>query len=128
MTNGYTTIQLDGETVGLKFAYPAIREFMEACLLRANIYFVQEEGGGFTAEGLAKLIQCSYNNNCLIKEVEPVLKYEAFYNYVEQAQETPEGIAELTRVTEVYGASTVMKKLIASNKEAADLEKKSMSL
>ena len=120
--NGYTTIDLNGTPVGLKFAYPAIKLFTEACVKNTDIYFIGEgDAGGFTVEGLAKLIECSYRNNCILKEVEPALKFEDFYNYVEQAQETPEGLEELKKVSEVYADSTVMKKLIASNKE---LEKK----
>lgn len=120
---GYTTIQINGQTVGLKFAYPAIKWFTEQCLKPgvAEMFFVQSEKpeeGGFTIEGLSKIIECSYKNNCLIKEVEPTLKFEDFYNYVEISQETPEGLAELTRVTQVYAESSVMKRLIETQKKS----------
>lgn len=114
---GYTTIQINGQTVGLKFAYPAIKWFTEESL-KSDLFFVPGETGGFTIEGLAKLIQCSYRNNCLIKEVEPELKFEDFYNYVETNQETEEGQIELTRVTEAYAESSVMKKIIDSQKKS----------
>lgn len=117
--NGATTIQINGQTVGLKFAYPAIKWFTEESI-KSDLFFVPGETGGFTVEGLAKLIECSYKNNCLIKETEPVLKYEDFYNYVEGSQDTDDGQKELTRVTEVYAESSVMKKIM-------DIQKKSQT-
>lgn len=115
--NGYTQIEINGQQVGLKFAYPAIKWFMEAAA-GSDLYFIEGDSGGFTVEGLAKLIQCSYKNNCLLKEVEPVLTYEDFFNWVEQGQETETGQADLIRVTDVYAQSTVMKKLIDSQKKS----------
>lgn len=117
--NGATTIQINGQTVGLKFAYPAIKWFTEESATN-DLFFVPGETGGFTVEGLAKLIQCSYKNHCLIKEVEPSLKYEDFYNYVESNQDTDEGQKELIRITEIYASSSVIKKLI----DAKDDKKK----
>lgn len=115
--NGYTQIEINGQKVGLKFAYPAIKWFTEESL-KTDIYFVEGDNGGFTVEGLAKLIQCSYRNNCLLKEVEPVLTFEDFFNWVEQAQETEDGQAELIRVTNVYAESSVMKKVINGQKKS----------
>lgn len=119
--NGATTIQINGQTVGLKFAYPAIKWFTEESETN-DLLFVPGETGGFTVEGFAKLIQCSYRNSCLIKEIEPSLRYEDFYNYVESNQDSEEGQKELTRITEIYAASSVMKKLV----EATDKKKESL--
>jgi hypothetical protein len=115
--NGYCTIQINGQPVGLKFAYPAIKWFTEESI-NSDLYFLPGEGGGFTVEGLAKLIQCSYRNNCLIKEVEPELKFEDFFNWVEQSQETDEGRAELEKVVKAYADSSVMKKLLEQQKKS----------
>lgn len=115
--NGYTTIQIDGQSVGLKFAYPAIKWFTEASA-KEDIFFTPGADSTFTVEGLAKLIQCSYRNNCLIKEIEPTLTYEDFFNYVESNQDTEEGQKELLRVTEVYATASVIKKLIDAQKKS----------
>lgn len=115
--NGQTSIQIDGQTVGLKFAYPAIKWFTEATT-GSDIFFTPGQDSTFTIEGLAKLIQCSYKNYCLIKEVEPTLTYEAFYNYVEANQDTEEGQKELLRITEVYATASVIKKLIDAQKKS----------
>lgn len=114
--NGLTTIQINGNPVGLKFAYPAIKWFTEATQ-KDDIFFTPGEDSTFTIEGLAKLIQCSYRNHCLIKEVEPTLTYEDFFNYVEGNQDTEEGQKELLRVTEVYATASVIKRLIDAQKK-----------
>lgn len=116
--NGSTTILINGQTVGLKFAFPAIKWFTEESAKRPDLYFVTGDSGGFTVEGLAKLIECSYKNHCLIKETEPILPYETFYDYVESNQETEEGQKELTRIAEVYAQSSVMKRVIENQKKS----------
>ena len=123
MNNGYTQIKIDGVAVGLKFAYPAIKWFTEASLTPAGkeLYFTQTEKpeeSSFTVEGLAKLIECSYKNNCLIKEVEPSIPYEKFYDYVEAAQQPGEEQTEVLKTLEVYAGSTVMKKVIEYQKKS----------
>lgn len=116
--NGSTTIQINGQTVGLKFAYPAIKWFTEATMKDPDgIFFTPGGESTFTVEGLAKLIQCSYRNHCLIKEVEPTLSYEDFFDFVEENQDTEEGQRELMRITEVYAAASVMKRLIEAQKK-----------
>lgn len=115
--NGLTTIQINGQPVGLKFAYPAIKWFAEATQ-KEDIFFTPGIDSTFTIEGLAKLLQCAYRNHCLIKEVEPTLAYESFFEYVEANQDTEEGQKELLRVTEVYATASVIKKLIDAQKKS----------
>lgn len=117
--NGRTNIQINGEPVGLLFAYPAIKWFTEATQ-KKDIYFTPGEDSTFTIEGLAKLIQCSYRNHCEIKEVEPTLTYEDFFNYVYDNQDTEEGQKELLRVTEVYATASVIKRLIDAQKKSPE--------
>src|SRR5262245_54620050 len=114
---GLTTIQINGQAVGLKFAYPAIKWFTEEST-KSDIYFTPGIDSTFTVEGLAKLIQCAYKNHCMIEEVEPTLSYRHFYEYVEVNQDTEEGQKELLRVTEVYASSSVIKKLIDAQKKS----------
>lgn len=116
--NGLATITINGQQVGLRFAYPAIKWFSEASIKNGDAYFTDGTGGGFTVEGLAKLFHCSYRNQCLIKEVEPTLSYEDFYNWVDERQRTEEGQAELVKVTEVYAESSVMKKMVEAQKKS----------
>lgn len=120
MTNGYVQITIDGVAVGLKFAYPAIKWFIEESVKPENkdMFFIQSDEGGLTVEGLACLIEGGYRNNCWLKKVEPVLTYEKFFDYVEVAQEDETGIVELTKVMETYAATSTVKKLIESQKKS----------
>jgi len=115
--NGSCNITINGQPVGLKFAYPAIKWFTEASMKDDGIFFTPGEDSTFTVEGLAKLIQCSYRNHCLLKEIEPSLSYEDFFNYVEDNQDSEEGQKELLRITEVYATASVIKRLIDAQKK-----------
>lgn len=112
--NGYIQIQINGQAVGLKFAYNTVKWFLEACIKdkEDNTYFAPGDTGGFTIDGLAKLIECAYRQNCKIKEVEPVLKFEDFYNFVEDAQYSEDGQTVLLKVMEAYTESSVSKKVV----------------
>lgn len=113
---GYININLNGQQVGLKFAYPAIKMFAEALDKKPDLYLIEGERADFTIEGLAKFIQCGYINNCLIKEVEPSLTYEDFFNYAEGAQEDEDRAIEIGKVLECYGETVYAKKLSEEKK------------
>lgn len=115
--DGYTKITLAGQEVGLKFGYPAIRWFSEEGAKNRDAFFMPGDTFDFSVEGFAKLVQCAYKNNCLIKEVEPVLKYQEFVEWTEEA--TPE---EMTRVLNVYIESSVMKKIVAAQEKKSQVE------
>lgn len=125
--NGYITITVEGSLTGLKFAYPAIRLFLEAMADKGQFYYTENDNGevsSMTLEGLAKLIQCGYINNCMIKEVEPDLKYEHFYNWVEKS-ETDESVKQAIQDVLTCYAETQYAKRI--EKAAAELEKKNLT-
>lgn len=112
--NGYISIEIDGQPVGLKFAYPAIKGFIEASFNKPGIYTDGTEAGNLTLEGIAKLMQQGYINNCIIKEVEPTLTYEAFYNWMEEANETEEGRAKMGEVLKIFADSYTTKRMVES--------------
>ncbi len=113
----YTKIKIEGQEVGVRFAYPCIRWFSEANEKSNEVYFMPNSTD-FTVEGLAKLIQCSYWNDCLLKEVDRVIDYETFFNYVEDLQNTEDGQKELQRLVGVYAESSIMKKVIDEQKKS----------
>lgn len=115
--NGYTTINLNGVQTGLKFAFPAMRMFAEALEKKPDLYILDGEKADFTLEGLAKFIQCGYVNNCIIKEVEPSLTYEDFFNYAEGAQTSETRAQEIAKVFECYGQTIYAKKLAELGEE-----------
>lgn len=116
--NGKTTIQINGQTVGLRFSYQAIKWFFEASVNNSEFFFTGGDKPDFTVEGLSKVMQCAYRYDCHLKEIEPSLTFEDFYDYVESSQETEEGQKELLRIVEVYAESSIIKKLIDSQKKS----------
>lgn len=120
----YYQIEIDGQKVGLKFVYESTKAFLLQLAGKESKYWAEIETDGvksesFTLAGFAKLIQCCYIANCEVKEVEPTLTFEDFYDYVEQAELTEEGQKELTSISEAYSKSTFFQKA------AANAEKKS---
>lgn len=109
--DGYIKILVAGQEVGLKFGYPAIRWFSEESELNKSAFFMPGESFDFSVEGFAKLMQCGYRNHCLIKEVDPELKYQDFVEWVEVENETEDKQA-MKDVLKAYTDSSVMKKAI----------------
>lgn len=116
------TIQVDGKDVGLRFDYPAIKWFIKAGVAVAELtgekdtYWVLDAKGDptgdMTAEGLAKLIECGYRNDCLIKEVKPSIPYESFIDFVGTADKSV-----LVDIMNCYADSSVLKKPIAEEEK-----------
>jgi len=133
MNNGYTTINLDGDVIGLKFAYPAIRMWGEAMIGKADFYQIVDNSDpnnpkiSVTIEGLAKFIECGYINNCMIKEVEPLFKYENFFNWVEKSINDEEVTAQIMDVMKCYQESIYCADMNKPNGAAkSEDEKKSL--
>jgi hypothetical protein len=119
--NGYIQIKIKDEVIGLKFAFPSVKWFAEAMQKavdeKLEAYFVEsidEKGDAqstLTDYGLAKLMQCAYRNNCLLKEEKPVLLFADFVEWVND-HNTEEGGVEMGEVLKVYAESSVNKKII----------------
>jgi hypothetical protein len=125
--NAKTTISIGGQSVGLRFAYPCWKYFSQASLKNKDSYFLPPDKDGnvdFTVDGMGKLLHCGYLNDCLVKEIDPVLTNEAFCDWVEDQRGTDEGQAELIRVIKVYAESSEIKQQIA----ATEQEKKSQEV
>jgi hypothetical protein len=106
--NGYTQIKVNGEPVGVKFGFLAIKEFAIATEKKREVFY---DGDSLSFLGIAKLIQCGYKNNCEIKEVEPVLTLEDFNNWTEEAMNSEERKAELAVVLTAFAESQYVKTL-----------------
>jgi hypothetical protein len=111
--NGAIKVEIDGNVIGLKFAYPAIRMFLDEMAAKSKFYYSQSDGGDpmMTVEGIAKFIQCGYKNDCMIKEVDEVFNYEFFYNWVEQMNNDASIAEAVKKIFECYG-NTEIKRVI----------------
>lgn len=122
--NGYIQITLpEGEKVGLKFAYPAIKWFLEAMEKSGEFYYTTQQDGEpcITIEGIARLMQCGYKNNCFLKDTEPVFTFETFYNLAELSLTNEEHAKQIADVLTCYAETEYAKKV----QQIAD-EKKSL--
>lgn len=124
MSNGYTTIELGGQSVGLKFDYLAVKVFTKATIDKMDLYFTEvttEEGKdqALTIHGVAKLFHSAYVSNCERKEVKPEIQYESFFDYVESLNDSDVTLdhEELSRVLQVYTECSYSKKLIEADKQ-----------
>lgn len=110
---GFIEINMNGSPVGLRFAYPAHKRFAEALEKKPDLYFIDDEDNKvkMTIEGLAKFIQCGYLNQCDVREVEPTLTYEDFFNYADEAEESEEIKEEIGRVIECWSQTRYAKKM-----------------
>jgi hypothetical protein len=132
--NGYTTILINGETVGIKFGYLAIKAFSLAAEKKRAVYYDKvKDGDGKDVDqlsflGIAKLIQCGYNNNCELKEVEPTLTLEDFNDWVEGSTGDPERQKQVTEALTVFAQSQYVKTLAempqVNGAETEDTKKK----
>lgn len=118
--NGYIQIELAGGPVGLKFAYPAIKWFMEATAKNRDVYFVEtEKSETMTDYGMAKLVHCAYRNNCLLKDTDPVITFEQFTEWVTEQIEA--GGEILAQVLTTYAESAISKKVVTYAEEKKSL-------
>lgn len=106
--NGYISININGQPVGIKFGFLAIKEFSLAAEKKRDVFY---DGDSLSFLGIAKLIQSGYKNNCEIKEVEPTLTLEDFNNWTEDAMSSEERKKELADVLNVFAQSQYVKTL-----------------
>jgi hypothetical protein len=115
--NGYTTIAINGQSVGIKFNYKAVGDFFIAAVDKRDSYYVGEDK--FTYLGIAKLLKCGYDENCVIKEQEPAYSLEFFFNWVEGAylNNSEKDKAEITKALETFNQSQYVKTLVEQMSE-----------
>jgi hypothetical protein len=115
---------------GLKFALPAIKMWCEAMIGKADFYQTVDSSDpenpkiSVSIEGLAKFIQCGYINNCEIKEVEPLFKYENFFNWVEKSINDEAVTAQILEVMKCYQESIYFAELNKPNGAAKSEDEK----
>lgn len=109
----YTTIEINGRAVGLKFGLPAVRQIFEKTLKQK----LEEEDGNYGPYGMAQVLFAGYENNCLVKEIQGDLTFEDFSDFVDQ-QYVDKSLAKIIDAISVFTNSTIVKGMVESQKKS----------
>lgn len=93
----YTNITINDQKVGLKFGMASFR-YLQDKLVEGKSY----QGGDLNEIGLAHIIYSGYFNNCLVKDVEPTLKFEEFVDWIETNLLNEDVMTQIKSVIEIW--------------------------
>lgn len=125
MDNGYCAIEINGKSIGLKYGMVANRLFFEEMSKNPSMM----TGETINEIGVAHLIYAGYQNNCIVKGIEPELKFHFFMEWVEEALVDPKIKQTLETVSKCYADSRFTKKCVEEvNERVEDLKKKIQEL
>lgn len=125
--NGHIQITLNGHPVGLKFGYNCVKWHTLDCEQFFDEYYHRDPQGevtGLTMLGLANLLHAAYRNNQILKREPATIEFEAFYDWVFEKNQTPEGQAEINRVSLEYDNSREVRVFIENMQEQTEEVKK----
>lgn len=101
MNSGYTTILINGQTVGLKFGLPALKQLGE---FEKKVPFY--DGNNYSDLGMAHIIYAGYCNNQFIKTQDVTYQFEDFYNVVEEClNDAEQAVSVLRPIIECFEQS-----------------------
>lgn len=121
----YTKITIEGQEVGLKFGYDAVKEFLIDCEKNQEEYF--DNNQNLTVFGVAALVYWAYRNNQLVKQEDVIIQMEAFEDWVIEKAATDEGMAELANISKLYEESRYVKLFVRqANKVTEEIKKKTL--
>lgn len=110
----YTTIEIEGKTIGLKFGMASFRylqnKFVTGISFNENI---------LTEIGFAQILYSGYYNNCIIKDIVPEYNIEYFVDFIENNLKNDIVINEVNRVIELWSNNDYIKNANLDTKEEA---------
>lgn len=115
----YTTIEIEGKIIGLKFGMASFRY-----LQNKFIDGVSFSGNTLTEIGFSQIIYSGYYNNCIIKDITPEYSFEFFVDYIENNLQNEFVIKEINKVIELWGKNEFIKNTNTIVKE--DTKKKNI--
>lgn len=119
--NGFYSIKIDGEMVGLTFGMPANRWLYEKFHECPDLI----SGTDINDVGVAWLIYYGYKNNCLITDKTPIISFGKVMEEVMELELTDEGKAILQEVGKVFSESRFTIKYSEDiNKKYEEVKKK----
>lgn len=109
--NGQTSINVSGKLAGLKFGMYSAQLFNEQ-IERGRKMFI---GDSLNELGIVYVLWCGYLNHCEMKQKDPELSFEDFYQYAEE----PANLEEIKSALDVWANSRVMKQVVKDMDEPA---------
>ena len=99
----YTTININGETVNLRFGMASFR------------YLSTKDIKDFDEIGVSHILYSGYYNWCLVNEVIPALKFADFVDYVETAMN--KDVSEINAAMKVWSDNQLLKDAVDEGKK-----------
>ena len=113
----YTTIEIEGKTIGLKFGMASFRYLQNR--FKDEISF---NGNTLTEIGFAQILYSGYYNNCIIKDVVPEYNIEFFVDFIENNLKDDDIINKINSVIQLWSENDYIKNI--SNTEKTETKKK----
>jgi len=123
-TSGVTTIRVKDNDITIRFGLPACQAY--ASMLTSEDSEKYFSGVDILALGMAKLLLAAYENQCLVKDSEPVLTLGAFMEFVEDT--LTDNPKEAERIVKVFTDSRYTKVMVDRAKETIEDNKKKQSI
>jgi hypothetical protein len=100
----YTTIEIDGQKLGVKFGMASFR-YLQGKFVNG----ISFEGDNLNEIGIAQILYSGYYNNCVIKDVVPSLTFESFVDFIEQNLNNEEVLEKIKDIMSIWAASDFVK-------------------
>jgi hypothetical protein len=110
----YTKIDIDGQTIGLKFGMASFR-YLQGKMVDGIAF----DGNTLNEIGISQVLYSGYYNNCLIKEEIPSLSFESFVDYIEKNLTNDIFLEEVKRVITIWADSDFIKQTQQTEKPEA---------
>lgn len=101
----YCTITIQDQKIGLKFGMASFRYLSDGKLVEGKS-FVNNE---LNEVGIAHILYSGYYNNCLVKDVEPILTFENFVEHIEGILMSKGDLEEVTNAIKVWADNDFIK-------------------
>jgi hypothetical protein len=100
----YTTIDINGQKLGLKFGMASFR-YLQGKFVDGIAF----QGDSLNEIGIAHILYSGYFNNCLIKDVVPTILFEDFVDFIELNLNNEEVLANIKDIMSIWAASDFVK-------------------
>lgn len=101
----YTTITINGKTIGLKFGMASFR-YLQGKFVNGKTFTENE----LNEIGIAHILYSGYYNNCLIKEIDLELSFEDFVDWIENNIANNKILEDIKSAMDIWAKNDFVKK------------------